>query len=82
MRFCYIDVANITRIFQKTKVVNGICLIFNADFLFLTFVSNFFFVFLTNRALQGIFSFLFFFVERFSIKWLPVLQSSEQRHGG
>ena len=40
MRFCYIDVANITKIIQITKAVNANCPIFNANCPNLTFVTN------------------------------------------
>ena len=39
MRFCYIDVANITKIIQIAKAVNANCPIFNANRPFLTFVT-------------------------------------------
>ena len=40
VQFCYIDVANITKIFQSTKAVNANCLIFNVTGQLLTFVSS------------------------------------------
>ena len=39
MRFCYIDVANITKIIQIAKAVNANWRIFNSNTSFLTFVT-------------------------------------------
>ena len=39
MQFCYIDVANITKIIQIAKAVNANWQIFNSNTLFLTFVT-------------------------------------------
>ncbi len=39
MRFCYIDVANIAKIIQTTKVINTNRLIFNVESRGLTFIK-------------------------------------------
>ena len=39
MRFCYIDVANIAKIFQITKLINTNRLIFNVESRGLTFIK-------------------------------------------
>ena len=59
MQFCYIDVANITKIIQTTKAVNANWCIFNVNTPFLTFVT----ILTPNRlSCNEFLSFIFDFV--------------------